>query len=151
MPKMGESVMEGTIIKWYKKTGEKIKKDETFFEISTDKVDTEVPAPVAGIVSEILVGEQETVEVGTIVAKISSGEGKPAPQAQKDEVHQTSQIDKKEEPVSMHENFSAKASSMEVETKEKKAPARFYSPLVMNIAQKENVAYDELEKIKERI
>ena len=67
--------MEGTIIKWHKKTGEKIKKDETFFEISTDKVDTEVPSPVDGIVSEILVGEQETVEVGTIVAKISGRRG----------------------------------------------------------------------------
>ncbi len=145
MPKMGESVMEGTIIKWYKKTGEKIKKDETFFEISTDKVDTEVPAPVAGIVSEILVGEQETVEVGTIVAKISSGESKPVPQAKRDEIYRTSQIDEKQGPVSAHENFSSvKASSLE----EKKSPPRFYSPLVMNIAQKENVSYDELEKIE---
>ncbi|HKJ81510.1 MAG TPA: biotin/lipoyl-containing protein, partial [Ignavibacteriaceae bacterium] len=71
MPKMGESVMEGTVLKWYKKVGEAIKKDETLFEISTDKVDTEVPAPNAGTVAEILVAEQETVEVGTTVAKLS--------------------------------------------------------------------------------
>ena len=149
MPKMGESVMEGTIIKWYKKTGEKIKKDETFFEISTDKVDTEIPSPVAGIVSEILVGEQETVEVGTVVAKISSGDGKPAAEIQKAEEPKTLDIKEKKEPASMHENFSeAKTSSLEEEVKEKKGSSRFYSPLVMNIAQKENISYDELEKIE---
>ncbi len=75
MPKMGESVMEGTIIKWYKKVGEKINKDETIFEISTDKVDTEIPSPVEGTLAEVLIGEQETVSVGTIVAKISTGAG----------------------------------------------------------------------------
>ncbi len=75
MPKMGESVMEGTIIKWYKKVGDTIKKDETIFEISTDKVDTEIPSPVEGTLAEVLIGEQETVAVGTIVAKISTGEG----------------------------------------------------------------------------
>ena len=68
MPKMGESVMEGTIIKWFKKVGDQIKRDETFFEISTDKVDTEVPSPIEGTIAEILVGEQETVDVGTVVA-----------------------------------------------------------------------------------
>ena len=71
MPKMGESVMEGTIIKWYKKVGETVKKDETIFEISTDKVDTEVPSPEEGVLAEVLVAEQETVEVGTVVAKLS--------------------------------------------------------------------------------
>jgi pyruvate dehydrogenase E2 component (dihydrolipoamide acetyltransferase) len=149
MPKMGESVMEGTIIKWYKKTGEKIKKDETLFEISTDKVDTEVPAPVEGVVSEILVGEQETVEVGTIVAKISSANGKSAEHAVKTENPRTQEIKEKEEPASFHENFTgAKASSLEKEVKEQKGSSRFYSPLVMNIAQKENISYEELEKIE---
>ena len=75
MPKMGESVMEGTIIKWHKKVGEKVQKDETIFEISTDKVDTEIPSPSDGTVAEILVAEQETVEVGTIVARLTTGEG----------------------------------------------------------------------------
>ncbi len=147
MPKMGESVMEGTIIKWYKKAGEKVRKDETFFEISTDKVDTEVPSPVDGIVAEILVGEQETVEVGTIVAKISSGESKPKTQAEKTEKPFKTEV-KKEEQASMHDNFAySKTSSLETEAKEKKDTSRFYSPLVMNIAQKENVTYNELEKI----
>ena len=67
MPKMGESVMEGTVLKWHKKAGDKIEKDEILFEISTDKVDTEVPSPEAGVVSEILIAEQETVAVGTVV------------------------------------------------------------------------------------
>ncbi|MCW8811354.1 MAG: 2-oxoglutarate dehydrogenase, partial [Ignavibacteriaceae bacterium] len=66
MPKMGESVMEGTIIKWFKKVGDKVSKDETIFEISTDKVDTEIPSPVDGTFAEILIGEQETVSVGTL-------------------------------------------------------------------------------------
>ena len=71
MPKMGESVNEGTIIKWHKKVGDTVKRDEIIFEISTDKVDTEIPAAESGIISEILVKEGETVEVGTIVGKIT--------------------------------------------------------------------------------
>ena len=70
MPKMGESVNEGTIIKWHKKVGDAVKRDEIIFEISTDKVDTEIPAPAEGILSEILVQEGETVEVTTVVARI---------------------------------------------------------------------------------
>jgi 2-oxoglutarate dehydrogenase E2 component (dihydrolipoamide succinyltransferase) len=72
MPKMGESVMEGTIIKWYKKVGDRIMKDEPLFEISTDKVDTEIPSPAEGTLAEIMVGEQETVEVDTVVARIDT-------------------------------------------------------------------------------
>jgi pyruvate dehydrogenase E2 component (dihydrolipoamide acetyltransferase) len=75
MPKMGESVNEGTIIKWHKKVGDVVKLDEIIFEISTDKVDTEIPAASAGVLSEILVQEGDTVEVGTVVARIqASGE-----------------------------------------------------------------------------
>jgi pyruvate/2-oxoglutarate dehydrogenase complex dihydrolipoamide acyltransferase (E2) component len=72
MPKMGESVNEGTIIKWHKKVGDVVKLDEIIFEISTDKVDTEIPAASAGVLSEILVKEGDTVEVGTVVARIQS-------------------------------------------------------------------------------
>jgi len=74
MPKMGESVNEGTIIKWHKKVGDVVKLDEIIFEISTDKVDTEIPAASAGLLSEILVKEGETVEVGTVVARIKNSE-----------------------------------------------------------------------------
>ena len=142
MPKMGESVMEGTIIKWYKKVGDKIKKDETIFEISTDKVDTEIPSPVEGTLAEVLIGEQETVSVGTIVAKISTGAG--AVSSTKKETKTEKKVETVE-PVSMHDNF-AKAEAVERE-KLKGEGSGFYSPLVLSIAQKENVSFDELKEI----
>ena len=72
MPKMGESVNEGTIIKWYKKVGDKVHRDEIIFEISTDKVDTEIPSPGTGVITEIKFNEGDTVEVGTVVALLDS-------------------------------------------------------------------------------
>ena len=143
MPKMGESVMEGTIIKWHKKVGDKISKDETLFEISTDKVDTEVPSPVAGTIAEILIGEQETVEVGTIVAKVSTSGKVSAPKVEK---KSETKVEKSEQqPESMHDNFSKE---VEISTEKKQGTGSgFYSPLVLNIAQKENVSFDELKNI----
>ena len=73
MPQLGETVTEGTITRWFKQVGETIDADEPLFEVSTDKVDSEVPAPSAGVVSEILVPEGETVEVGARLAVISDG------------------------------------------------------------------------------
>ncbi len=73
MPQMGESIAEGTIVKWLKKPGDAVEKDEPLFEISTDKVDAEIPSPADGTLSEILVDEGNTVEVNTVVAKISEG------------------------------------------------------------------------------
>jgi len=83
MPQMGVSVSEGTITKWSKNVGETIEADETLLEISTDKVDTEVPSPATGVVTEILVQEGETVEVGTVLARIGgeAGTAAPAPEA----------------------------------------------------------------------
>ena len=75
MPQLGETVVEGTILKWLKKEGEEIGLDEPLFEISTDKVDTEVPSPVAGKIAEIKVQEGETVSVGTELAVIDDGPG----------------------------------------------------------------------------
>src|SRR5579863_9516689 len=71
MPQMGESIFEGTITKWLKKAGDTVQKDEPLFEISTDKVDAEIAAPVAGVLSEIKVPEGETVEINTVVAVIA--------------------------------------------------------------------------------
>ncbi len=88
MPQMGESIVEGTITKWLKKPGDKVQRDEPLFEISTDKVDAEIPAPAAGILQEIKVAEGTTVGVNTVVGTIA-GEGeaaapsKPAPAAEK--------------------------------------------------------------------
>ena len=82
MPQMGESIAEGTVVRWIKKVGDKVDRDEPLFEISTDKVDAEVPSPAAGVVAEIRVKEGETVPVNSIVAVIGqSGEataGQPA-------------------------------------------------------------------------
>src|SRR6266481_6948708 len=75
MPQLGETVTEGTITKWFKQVGEKIDADEPFFEVSTDKVDSEVPAPQAGYVTEIVVQEGETVPVGARLAVISDEAG----------------------------------------------------------------------------
>ena len=80
MPQMGESIVEGTLTKWLKKPGERIERDEPLFEISTDKVDTEIPSPAAGVVSEILVEEGKTVGINTVVARIEeSGAAAVAP------------------------------------------------------------------------
>ena len=71
MPQMGESIFEGTITKWLKKAGDTVEKDEPLFEISTDKVDAEIPSPVAGVLSEIKVAEGATVEINTVVAVVA--------------------------------------------------------------------------------
>jgi pyruvate dehydrogenase E2 component (dihydrolipoamide acetyltransferase) len=78
MPQMGESIVEGTLTKWLKKPGDKVERDEPLFEISTDKVDTEIPSPAAGTLGELLVQEGQTVQVNAVVARISSGDGAPA-------------------------------------------------------------------------
>lgn len=140
MPKMGESVMDGTIIRWYKKIGESVKKDETIFEISTDKVDTEVPAPAEGVLTEILVNEQETVEVGTICGRLSA-HGK---------VHAAPKIEKEKIPAytddSMHSMIAQNVNDANEEKKDNSS-SKFYSPLVLNIARQEKIGFDELEKI----
>ncbi|HET9373255.1 MAG TPA: biotin/lipoyl-containing protein, partial [Vicinamibacterales bacterium] len=78
MPQMGESIAEGTIVRWIKKIGDPIDKDEPLFEISTDKVDAEIPAPGAGVLLEIRVKEGETVPVNSVVAVIGAAGEKPA-------------------------------------------------------------------------
>ncbi|HET9399677.1 MAG TPA: dihydrolipoamide acetyltransferase family protein [Candidatus Acidoferrales bacterium] len=85
MPQMGESIFEGTITKWLKKPGDRVERDEPLFEISTDKVDAEIPAPSAGVLKEIKVTEGQTVPVQTVVAVIESGDGAAAPAKSKPE------------------------------------------------------------------
>ena len=110
MPQMGESVMEGTIIEWAKKVGDKVEVDETLLEIATDKVDTEVPSPEAGVLVEILVQEDETVEVGQPIAIIDtdaeasvsdsgSDESDEAPAAEETAQEEAPKEEKKEEPA----------------------------------------------------
>src|SRR5471030_768196 len=78
MPQMGESIAEGTIVRWIKKVGDKVDRDEPLFEISTDKVDAEIPSPAAGVLSEIRAHEGETVPVNSVVAVIGSDVPAPA-------------------------------------------------------------------------
>src|SRR5688572_471896 len=75
LPALGESVTEGTVTRWLKQVGDTVEADEGLLEISTDKVDTEIPSPVSGVIEEILVQEDETVEVGAVLAKIGDGSG----------------------------------------------------------------------------
>lgn len=140
MPKMGESVMEGTIIKWHKNIGDAVKRDEIIFEISTDKVDTEVPSPVEGILEEILVKEQETVEVGVTVARIKSSTGLVS--VKKKEIEQERKRDQEQyqEKVAIKQDQEINYS--------KEESNKFFSPLVLNIARKEGLPISELEKIK---
>jgi pyruvate dehydrogenase E2 component (dihydrolipoamide acetyltransferase) len=83
MPQMGESIVEGTLTKWLKKPGDRVERDEPLFEISTDKVDTEIPSPSAGTLAEILVEEGKTVGINTVVARLSDGAGGAAAPAEK--------------------------------------------------------------------
>src|SRR5580698_8600057 len=78
MPQLGETVTEGTITRWMKAVGDQVERDEPLFEVSTDKVDSEVPSPAAGVLSEIIVAEGETVEVGVKLAVIGDGSGSAA-------------------------------------------------------------------------
>src|SRR5437763_1654346 len=91
MPQMGESIAEGTLSRWLKKVGDEVKRDEPIFEISTDKVDAEIPSPTSGVLAEVLVTEGQTVPVQTLVARIETEKGaaisaapaSPAPEATK--------------------------------------------------------------------
>jgi pyruvate/2-oxoglutarate dehydrogenase complex dihydrolipoamide acyltransferase (E2) component len=139
MPKMGESVMEGTIIKWYKKVGDRVKKDEPLFEISTDKVDTEIPSPEEGTLAEVMVGEQETVEVGTVVARFTPD--KPA--ATRSSEKEPSVKEPSPQDASMHDNLFSSSPAFE-----EKDEIGFLSPLVLNIAKNEKVSFEELRTIK---
>ncbi len=141
MPQLGESLTEGTIIKWNKKVGDTIKKDETLLEISTDKVDSEIPSSTSGVVSKIYFEEGKTVPIKTIIAEIetdaSNVSQKDIPQ-KKEEVKQVETKTEIEKPISV---------SSPVQKLEKPQPGRFYSPLVLNIARTENISMSELEQI----
>ncbi len=150
MPKMGESIQEGTILRWAKKPGEKVQKDETILEISTDKVDSEIPSPAAGILTRIIVPENETVEVGTVIAMIETDEKSakvdataPAPPASSDQPKPSSPKPVAETAGQMR---AAVAPSRTAPSRGRNG-LRFYSPLVRTIAQKEGVSTSELDAI----
>ncbi len=141
MPKLGESLTEGTILKWWKQPGDSLKKDENLLEISTDKVDSEIPSPTDGILKEILFKENETIEVGTVIARIETA-GRPATTGTSTETDQTT---KKTTPKS---EIKTEPEKKQLEKQVEKAKgSRFYSPLVLTIARKERISMSELESI----
>ena len=151
MPKMGESIMDGRILKWLKKPGETIDRDESLLEISTDKVDTEVPVAEAGVVVELLFNEGDVANVGDVVARIDTDAANAKVKTgapQKTEVKEQTEVKKespKEEPAPVAAVLTETA-----DLKDEKASggSGFYSPLVMNIASKESVTMEELAKLK---
>lgn len=144
MPKMGESIMEATILKWLKKEGDTVALDETVLEIATDKVDSEIPSPVAGVLARILHQENEVVEIGKAIALIETEAG--ATVASSPAVQEPA---KQAEPVASPATAAAKPAETQPapQVQISAASGRFYSPLVRNIAREENVSTAELENI----
>ena len=141
MPKLGESIQEGTITKWFVKEGDKVEEDDILFEVATDKVDSEIPSPVDGIISKIFFAENSLVPVGEVLAIINLG-GKESGNTE------TSTSDLKTQSV-----FEEEKNSQSISFEEKsidnirELSKRFYSPLVKTIAKQENISFEELETI----
>ena len=138
MPKMGESIMEGTILNWLKKPGDKIERDESVLEVATDKVDTEVPATHGGILKEILAAKGDVVPVGKPIAIIETFSSDS--QGSADDTSRENK-DLKIGPKSI-EPSKPELKTLQLE---KPASGRFYSPLVMNIAKQENISMQTLD------
>ena len=151
MPQMGESIVEGTLTKWLKKPGERVERDEPLFEISTDKVDTEIPSPAAGTLTEVLVEEGKTVGINTIVARIEEG-GKaaasaPAPKAEAPAPPPPSPVAAApQQETATQETIEPTPAPQQVEeTAPAAEPAGPLSPLVRKMARENNV---DLSKVK---
>ena len=149
MPKMGESVMEGTILTWLKKPGDRIQQDESVLEVATDKVDTEVPSPFNGILKEIRANQGDVVQVGVAIALIETDVSQ-ASNASTSTPTQTVEVN----PILVHQT---KVESKPIETTTSTPSTvqhthakgnKFYSPLVLNIARKENMSLSEVEQIE---
>lgn len=138
MPKLGESIMEATVLKWYKKPGDTVKQDETVLDIATDKVDSEVPSTAAGVITEILFKENDVVPIGAVIAKIET-DGQAAAAKQPEPVKPA----EKEYTPEAHEIPYTPQSAVTIPA----GSNRFYSPLVLTIANSEGVSMSELEKI----
>ncbi|MFI5187307.1 MAG: dihydrolipoamide acetyltransferase family protein [Chitinophagales bacterium] len=141
MPKMGESIMEATILKWHKQPGDHVKMDETVLEIATDKVDTEVPSIAEGTLEEVLYNVNDVVPVGSIIARIkTNAEEGTRPREQGSMIH----AEEKHEEVRTNSPINITANNRPQSTNNN---GRFYSPLVLNIAASEGVSMTELETI----
>ena len=142
MPQMGESIVEGTLTKWLKKPGDRVERDEPLFEISTDKVDTEIPSPAAGTLSEVMVEEGKTVGINTVVARIEENGGAPAaakPPAQAAQPAAATSPEPEPEPVVEAAEEAAPAPPAAEEPAPAAEPAGPLSPLVRKLAREHNL------------
>ncbi len=164
MPKLGESIMEATILKWHKNVGDPVKQDETILDIATDKVDSEVPSTADGIITEILFNINDVVPIGAVIARISTGQENGAVKVMA-EPEPAAPVIVAEPPVSdltIPATSNALAESFyetpevpytpvtgpdPVVLAETPVTNRFYSPLVLNIANSEGIPLSELERI----
>jgi len=145
MPKMGESIIEATILKWVKQVGDKVEVDETILEIATDKVDSEVPSPVDGVIQEIMFAENETIAIGKVIAVIATEGEESIPQATPSVTQGTTTSTASAASAtttSVHETIAVAAPVANVSEE-----GRFYSPLVRNIAKEEKIGQAELDQI----
>lgn len=142
MPKLGESIMEATILKWHKKPGDKVSMDETVLDIATDKVDSEVPSTTEGTIAEILYNENDVVPIGKVIARIAtngeSSENIPSYESSSTESQHEDADVVEEVPYQPEEKKSMNNGGSGI---------RFYSPLVLNIASSEGISMSELENI----
>ncbi|XWN36928.1 MAG: 2-oxoglutarate dehydrogenase, E2 component, dihydrolipoamide succinyltransferase [Balneola sp.] len=159
MPQMGESVVEATVIGWNKSVGDEVEEDETLLEISTDKVDSEVPSPAAGTLVEILAEENDTIEVGQPIAIISTGKGAGSGSSAPKSDSGSSSAKKEEKKLSKEEvaattpdqlmqSNGSSDSSGGSEPQRMGSDGRFFSPLVRSIAKEEGISQEELESIE---
>lgn len=142
MPKLGESIMEATILRWHKKPGDHVAMDETVLDIATDKVDSEVPSTAEGVIDEILFKENDVVPIGTVIARIKVGAGAAAPHP----AAITSPVREIEDARVVEEIPFQPAQAAQPKPAQT-GGIRFYSPLVLNIAQSEGIGMAELENI----
>jgi len=149
MPQMGESVMEGEVIEWIKQVGDSVDVDEPLLEIATDKVDTEVPSPEAGILAEILVEAGDTVEVDQAIAIITTGKTAGGGSSKPKQPKESSKKENAEVASTQEDQAAAPATeSGGSEPQRIGSDGRFFSPLVRSIATEEGISQEELESIE---
>jgi len=146
MPKMGESIMEATILKWHKKPGDQVKLDETVLDIATDKVDTEVPSTSEGTIEEVLFAENDVVPIGAVIARVRTA-GNAGVQPQPSAAVNTPAPKPAPLPEQIVETEDIPYQPAAININKPAQSVRFYSPLVLNIAASEGISMSELETI----
>ncbi|MGH1363363.1 MAG: 2-oxoglutarate dehydrogenase, E2 component, dihydrolipoamide succinyltransferase [Calditrichia bacterium] len=147
MPKLGESITEGTIVKWLKSVGDSVEKDETLLEISTDKVDSEIPSPYAGTITELLASENDTVGVGNVIARIASGDAPAAATSAPAASAPAPVAAPTAAPAMQPPGVPAPIAASNGGALQRQKGGRFYSPLVLSIARTEGVSMATLETL----